>query len=109
MKSEIIVHAELLPGADPNALLRLIATNDDPGPIALVGHEPGLSLFARHLIGGEVPVPALKKSGVYCIGYEPSASEDKPAEVAFRFALSPKDMSVVRSLEISEDAARASS
>jgi phosphohistidine phosphatase len=109
MKDEIIVQAELLPGADPNALLRLVSSYDGPGPIALVGHEPGLSLFARHLIGGDVPVPTLKKSGVYCIGYTPAVSEDKPAEVTFRFGLSPKDMSVVRSLEVSEDVAQAAS
>ncbi len=109
MKGEVVVHAELLPGADPNDLLRLVTTYDGPGPLALVGHEPGLSLFARLLIGGEVPVPALKKSGVYCIGFAPSVSKDKPAETTFRFELVPKDMSVVRSLAVSEDVAQAAS
>lgn len=109
LKSEVIVHAELLPGADPNDLLRLVNSYDGPGPLALVGHEPGLSLFARHLIGGDVPVPALKKSGIYCITLKPAVSVDKPAEVSFRFGLSPKNMTVVRSLEVSEDVAQTAS
>jgi len=109
MKGEVFVHAQLHPGADPNELLRLVTSYDGPGPLALVGHEPGLSLFARLLIGSEVPVPGLKKSGIYCIGFTPAVSEDKPAEVSFRFGLSPKDMTVVRSLEPSEDAAHAAS
>jgi phosphohistidine phosphatase len=109
LKNEVIVHAELSPGADPTALLRLVNTYDGSGPLALVGHEPGLSLFARLLIGGEVPIPALKKSGVYSIGYEPATSEDKPAEVTFHFGLSPKDMAVVHSLEVTEEVAQAAS
>lgn len=109
LKSEIVAHAELLPGADPNALLRLISMYEGSGPLALVGHEPSLSLFARLLIGSDVPVPFLKKSGVYCIGYSPATSEDKPSEVSFRFGLTPKDMTVVKSLEIVFDEARATS
>ncbi len=109
MKGEVIMQAQLLPGADPNELLRLVAAYDGPGPLALVGHEPGLSLFARHLIGGEVPVPPLKKSGIYCIGLEPAVSDDKPAEVSFQFGLLPKDMTVVRSLQVSEDLPQAAS
>jgi len=109
LKSEVVAQAELLPGADPNALLRLVSTYEGPGPLALVGHEPSLSLFARLLIGGEVPVPSLKKSGVYCIGYTPTVSEDKPSEVTFRFGLIPKKMTVVRSLEVASDETQASS
>lgn len=109
LKSEVIAHAELLPGAEPTALLRLVSSYQGPGPLALVGHEPSLSLFARLLIGGEVPIPGLKKSGVYCIKYELAAAEDKPAEVAFRFGLLPKDMTVIRSLEVTEEVAQAAS
>jgi phosphohistidine phosphatase len=109
LKSEIVAQAELMPGADPNALLRLVSSYDGSGPLALVGHEPGLSLFARLLLGGDVPVPGLKKSGIYGIGYRPANSEDKPSEVAFRFLLSPKDMSVVRSLDVMVDEALAMS
>jgi phosphohistidine phosphatase len=109
LKSEIIAQAELLPGADPNALLRLVSTYEGSGPLALVGHEPSLSLFARLLIGSDVPVPFLKKSGVYCIGYSPANSEDKLSEVSFRFGLTPKNMTVVKSLDIVFDEARASS
>ena len=109
MKSEVVVHAQLLPGADPNELLRLVTSYDGEGPLALVGHEPGLSLFARLLIGSEVPVPGLKKSGIYCIDFSPADSEDKPAEVSFRFGLLPKDMSVVRSLHVAEDVAQSAS
>lgn len=102
VKGEVTAIAELLPGADPNALLRLVGTYDGPGPLALVGHEPSLSLLARLLMGNDAAVPELKKSGVYCIGYEPAVSEDKPAEVTFRFGLSPKDMKVIRSLATEE-------
>lgn len=100
LKSEVVAQAELLPGADPNALLRLIGTYQGAGPLALVGHEPSLSLFARLLIGGDVSLPGLKKSGVYCIGFTPAVSEDKPADVCFRFGLTPKDMTVVKSLGV---------
>lgn len=109
LKGEVVAQAELLPGADPNALLRLISTYDGAGPLALVGHEPSLSLFTRLLIGGDVPVPALKKSGVYCIGYTAAVSEDKPSEVTFRFGLAPKKMTVVKSLEVASDESLASS
>lgn len=101
-KGEIPAIPELLPGADPNALLRLVNTYDGPGPLALVGHEPSLSLLAKLLLGNDIVLPELKKSGLFCIEYEPSDSEDKPAEVAFRYGLSPKDMSVFRALEIEE-------
>jgi len=102
VKGEVTAIAELLPGADPNALLRLVSSYEGPGPLALVGHEPSLSLLVRLLLGNGIAIPELKKSGVYCIGYEPSKSEDKPAEVTFRFGLSPKDMSVVRSVVVEE-------
>jgi len=102
VKGEVTAIAELLPGADPNALLRLVSSYEGPGPLALVGHEPSLSLLVRLLLGNGIAIPELKKSGVYCIGYEPSKSEDKPAEVTFRFGLSPKDMAVVRSLVAEE-------
>ena len=109
LDGEVIMQAELLPGADPSALLRLVNNYDGPGPLALVGHEPGLSLFARLLLGGEVPVPALKKSGIYAIGYTATSSDDKPAEVAFHYGLVPKDMSVVRSLEVTTEVSQAAS
>ncbi len=109
MKGEIIAQAELLPGADPAALVRLVASYEGSGPLALVGHEPGLSFFARHLIGSDVPLPGLKKSGIYAIRYLPTETEDKPAEIEFRFLLVPKNMEVVRSLEPTEDVAMAAS
>jgi phosphohistidine phosphatase len=109
VKTEVIVQPELLPGADPNDLLRLVTMYDGPGPIAFVGHEPGLSLFAWRLVGGEVPVPALKKSGIYCIEFVPSVSEDKPSVATFRYGLSPKGMVVVRSLDVSADVVQGAS
>lgn len=104
LKNEVTVHAELLPGADPTALLRLVTAYDGPGPLALVGHEPGLSLFARLLLGGDVPVPGMKKSGIYAIGYTPTNDEGKPAEVVFRYGLIPKGLTLVHSLEKPEAA-----
>jgi phosphohistidine phosphatase len=109
LEGEVVAQAELLPGADPNALLRLVTTFEGSGPLALVGHEPGLSHFARLLIGSEVPVPGLKKSGAIAIRYVPTDSEDKPAEIAFRFLLVPKGMTVVRSLEVAEETMTAAS
>lgn len=105
LDGEIIPRAELLPGADPNSLLRLVTSHEGSGPIALVGHEPGLSVFARHLLGSNVPVPGLKKSGAYSIRYLPTTSEDKPAEISFHFLLVPKNMTVVRSLDVAEQVA----
>lgn len=109
LEGEIVARSELLPGADPNALLRLVTSYEGEGPVALVGHEPGLSVFARHLIGSDVPVPGLKKSGAYAIRYIPTDSEDKPAQIAFQFLLVPKSMTVVKSLEVAEEAAAAAS
>lgn len=109
MKDEVIAQAELHPGADPNALLRLVTSYDGSGPLALVGHEPSLSLFARHLLGGEAVVPSLKKSGICCITYKPATAEDKLAEVNFRFLLDPKEMTLAYELESVSNAEQAAS
>ncbi len=109
MKDEVIAQAELHPGADPNALMRLVTAYDGSGPLALVGHEPSLSLFARHLLGNEAAVPGLKKSGICCITYKPATAEDKPAQVNFRFLLDPKEMTLAYELETATNAEQAAS
>lgn len=100
LKDEVIAQPELLPGADSTSLLRLVTTYADSGPVALVGHEPGLSLFARHLLGTDVILPGLRKSGIYAITYAPALFEDKPSSVEFQFVLDPRSMTISRSLDV---------
>lgn len=65
----------LSPGHDPGDLVKLLAASAvEPGrhdgPLALVGHEPSLSLLAQALLG-DVGVIALKKSGVLALTWAP--------------------------------------
>src|SRR6516164_2200409 len=50
-KGEVRMLAQLAPGHDPGDLLRLLITEPFEGPVALVGHEPSLSLIANALLG----------------------------------------------------------
>lgn len=106
LEEEILVRPELAPGGDLSDLIRLIEAHKGRGPLALVGHEPGLSMLARSLLG-EVSWPGIKKSGVAAIRFAPVEGEDGRREASFRFVLQPKGKLVVRSLDVSslEDAA----
>lgn len=98
VKGEVVVQPDLAPNGDPAELVRIVATFRGRGPLAIVGHEPSLSLIARHLLG-DVPWPGLKKSGVAAIGLSASQEDGGALEATFRWLLRPKGMEVVRTLE----------
>jgi len=98
LEDEVVVQPDLAPNGDPAELLRLVREFRGQGPLALVGHEPSLSLLARRLLG-EVPWPGLKKSGVAAITVGPGKTLEDPLEATFRFLLKPKTMEVAHSLE----------
>ncbi len=69
-KGELRACAQLAPGHDPGDLLKLLAGETGEGPIALVGHEPSLSLIAAALIG-DTGFGGFKKSGVMGLTWTP--------------------------------------
>jgi phosphohistidine phosphatase len=73
-RGEVEACAELSPGRDPGDLLRRLSIATAEGPLALVGHEPSLSLIARALLG-DVGVSELKKGGVMGIAWEGGVGE----------------------------------
>jgi len=63
----VSVRPELSPGRDPGDLLRVLADHkDSPSPLALVGHEPSLSLIATSLLS-DPTWPGFRKSGVLAV------------------------------------------
>jgi phosphohistidine phosphatase len=87
------VVAELSPGRDPREICDLIAKRDpNDGPVALVGHEPSLSLIAGALLG-EASFPALKKSGVVLIARDPDG------KTSFNASLDPKGLKIEREIQ----------
>jgi phosphohistidine phosphatase len=72
-KGEVRALAQLAPGHDPGDLLKLLAAPAEPieGPLALVGHEPSLSLIATALLG-DIGFTGFKKSGVMGLTWEPA-------------------------------------
>jgi phosphohistidine phosphatase len=94
LEDAVSVHAALATHGDPRSVLRAIA-NHRPhkhGPLALVGHEPSLSLMAEQLLG-EIGWPGFKKSGVLALSW----TGDGPA--TFRYVLHPKHLRVIDRLE----------
>ncbi|MDI1429655.1 SixA phosphatase family protein [Polyangium sorediatum] len=99
LEEEVLVRPELAPSGDLADLVRLIEAHRGRGPLALVGHEPGLSMLARNLLG-DVAWPGIKKSGVAAIRLTPAEGEQGRREASFRFLLLPKGMELVRSLDV---------
>jgi phosphohistidine phosphatase len=91
----VVAKGELSPNADPREVLELLAAYEGPGPLALVGHEPLLSLVGRALLG-DVDWEGLKKSGVLAVTWDGAG----PARM--RFLLKPKDLSVETRLKARE-------
>ena len=83
-EGEIKSCSELTPGRDPGDLVKRIGEDPVDGVLALVGHEPSLSLIAGALLG-EAHVDALKKSGVVGIRWEEGKG-------TLRFVLDPARM-----------------
>jgi phosphohistidine phosphatase len=83
-EGEIKVVSELSPGRDPGDLVKLLAAAPPDGVLALVGHEPSLSLIANAL-AGEAVVESLRKSGVLGLAWD--GTKGTP-----RFLLDPAEM-----------------
>src|SRR5262249_53515918 len=83
-KGEIRACSELSPGRDPGDLVKLLGGEGITGPLALVGHEPSLSLIAAALLG-DAGAGGFKKSGVMGITWENGAGE-------LRFVLDPGEL-----------------
>lgn len=98
LEEEVIALPELAPNGDPGEVLRRLREFRGKGPIALVGHEPCLSLIARHLLG-DVPWPGLKKSGVAQLNVVFGKTAQEPITATFQYLLKPKGMELLRALE----------
>ncbi|HEY4116946.1 MAG TPA: phosphohistidine phosphatase SixA [Byssovorax sp.] len=84
VRAGVVAKAELAPGRDPGDLLALLAAHAPSGPIALVGHEPSLSVLASSLLGKGFA--GLRKSAVLALKWDGK----EPAEL--RFLLDPKTL-----------------
>jgi phosphohistidine phosphatase len=80
VRAGVQVVAELSPGRDPKDLIALLRAEPHKGPLALVGHEPSLSLLAAALLGVST-LPGFKKSGVVALTLE----GEEPATLDFAF------------------------
>jgi len=60
----LAVVTELLPGARPKEIVRLLFEHKDCASLLIVGHEPDLSLFISYLLGSRKGVFLLKKGGL---------------------------------------------
>ena len=83
-KGELRCLAQLSPGHDPGDLIKLLGAETQEGPLALVGHEPSLSLIANALLG-DIGFSGLRKSGVLGLSWAEGRG-------AFRFVLDPATM-----------------
>lgn len=63
----ITVQPLLVPHSDTQRLLEWLQTQPAAAGVALVGHEPLLSAFARMLIGGAADAPLVLKKGACCL------------------------------------------
>lgn len=70
-EGEVRTCGELSPGHDPGELLRRLTAEPQVEVLALVGHEPSLSLLATALLGEAVA--NLKKCGVLGVTWESGA------------------------------------
>ena len=64
-KHKIVPCKELLPEAEPGALLQFLTKFKQGAKVLLVGHQPGIGLVASALIGSGKPVIEFKK-GTLC-------------------------------------------
>ncbi|MBK8258559.1 MAG: hypothetical protein IPK82_38600 [Polyangiaceae bacterium] len=83
--TNVEVCAELSPGRDTGDLLRVLAERKDSTPLALVGHEPSLSLIATSLLS-EPSWPGFRKGGVLAVEWVGSG---KAAQL---FTLDPAEL-----------------
>ncbi len=90
-KGELRCSPQLSPGHDPGDLIKLLGSETFEGPLALVGHEPSLSLIATALLG-DIGFTGFKKSGVLGLSWE-------NGQGTLRFVLDPVTMKASKSLE----------
>jgi phosphohistidine phosphatase len=83
-RGEVKACSELSPGRDPGDLIKLLGSEGLEGPLALVGHEPSLSLIAVALLG-DIGLGGFKKSGVVGLTWENGAGK-------LRFVLDPAEL-----------------
>jgi len=96
-EGEVKAVSELSPGRDPGDLVKLLAAEPVDGVLAVVGHEPSLSLIASAL-AGEAVVESLRKSGVLGLAWD--GARGTP-----RFVLDPADMKAKKRFGASAPAA----
>lgn len=85
LESEVSVCSELAPGRDPGELLRVLAQHQGPAPLALVGHEPSLSLIATSLLS-DPTWSGFRKGGLLGVEWSGSGNAERlyvldPAEL----------------------------
>ncbi len=80
-KGELQACAQLGPGHDPGELIKLLATYSGEGPLALIGHEPSLSLIVTALLG-DIGFTGFKKSGVLGLRWAPASSNGNGASTS---------------------------
>jgi len=74
---------DLSPDGSIERLVEHIAARPELGSVALVGHEPGMSLLASALLAaGDEAGIEFKKGAVACIEVQPSAGASTPADEA---------------------------
>ena len=72
----VSVAPELSPGRDPGDLLRILSAHEGPSPIALVGHEPSLSLIATSLLS-DPSWGGFRKGGVLAVEWSGSGKAER--------------------------------
>jgi phosphohistidine phosphatase len=106
-KGEVRALAELSPGRDPGDLIKLLTEERPEGPIAIVGHEPSLSMLAAALVG-DLGFGGFRKSGVLALTWEGGSGaggSEAGEKGKARFLLDPAGMKVQKRDAIGRDPA----
>jgi phosphohistidine phosphatase len=98
-EGEVKPCAELSPGRDPGDLIKLLGEAPPEGQIALVGHEPSLSLIAGALLG-DIGFTGFKKSAVMALDWADGKGQ-------LRFVLDPAEMKARKRIKAPPPAAPA--
>jgi phosphohistidine phosphatase len=85
LTDEVSVCGELSPGRDPGDLLRVLAERKEGSPLALVGHEPSLSLVATSLLS-DPSWTGFRKAGVLAVEWSGSGKAER------LYTLDPADL-----------------
>lgn len=71
-KKQLQIEEFVSPGMDARKLIRHLRSLDQPGTVAVVGHEPDMSVCAKQLLSGGSLV--FGKGHIACIEYEDGAT-----------------------------------